>query len=173
MSNPEYGLVPISKSSWHSKVFTFGQGLWCNWWCVDDWDCERYVRHVDLCQYIRTIILKTPLVLATVIATYVVFFYTFLVFPFTYFPNAYWHFLGTLLIIFAGLAILGGITYFIAGIFAKRREAELEKYRNETSEEWLARMEAKRNRPPSFLKLFCQWTKDRHDRFCRLLEFKE
>ena len=173
MSNPDYGLVPISKSSWHSKLFNFGQLLWCNFWDKSQYDYKNYVRNINLCQYIRTILVKTPVVLFTIVSTYSVLLYTFLIFPFIYFPNAYLDFLMVLLIIIAVNTALVFTVVYLLKFYEKRKKQQLENLKSESYEEWLEKIEKKRNQPPTFFKLLCQRIRDHHDKFCRLLEFKE
>ena len=164
MSNPEYGKITVDPSSWHAKVFSFGHNLWCNFFDQSDWDCEYNMKHADLCTYIRTILVKLPLNLLLIIGTYSLAIYTFLVFPNIYFPDAYWHFWGWAAII---CIPIGLVITKIAFIF-KERDERLER------ESWEERKERwrKENEKVSFFKLICHWIKDRHDRFCRLIDFK-
>ena len=166
MSSDKYDPILIDCESWHYKLFNFGHNLWCSFWDKDEWDCEYYKnRNQNLCKYLRTILIKLPLILIPILVTYAMLIYTFLVFPMKYLASDYIYF-WTVAICFS-LAVIGFI-FLMMFIVSKINDWLEDKHLKKVS---LELQEKHKETPPSFWEICVTFLQDRHDRFCRFIKF--
>lgn len=167
MSDEKYPAIVINTDSWHYCLFKFGHKIWCKFWGNDYYDYKYYVtRNQNLCKYLRTILIKLPLILAVTLSTYAMFIYTFLIFPFKYISASYINFWGLIsIIVLCGFVAVFAIIELFKGI---------SKIYDRLKKDNIALVpEIKIQKPPSFWKICMTYLQDRHNQFCRFIIFNE